>query len=83
MDILGEICLLVGILVAVNNMAGGKATDVLRPFMDLVVGLMSMLVNLFIQVLRIGISAGGSSLKAARRLKDDRINEHTATPPRW
>jgi hypothetical protein len=83
MDMIWGVVLLVGILVAVNNMAGGKASDVLRPVMELVTGLMSMLVNLFIQVLRIGISAGGSSLKTARRLKDDRIKEHTATPPRW
>ena len=83
MDMILGIGLLVVILVALNNMAGGRASDVLRPFMDLVIGLVSMLVNLFIQVLRIGITAGGNSLKTARRLKDDRINDHTATPPRW
>ncbi|HEY9753748.1 MAG TPA: hypothetical protein V6C97_01160 [Oculatellaceae cyanobacterium] len=83
MDMVWGIVLLVGVLMALNNVAGGKATDVLRPVMDLVIGLMSMLVNLFIQVLRIGISAGGSSLKTARRLKNDRINDHTTTPPRW
>ena len=44
-----------GTSLAVNNMAGGKASDVLQPVMELVTGLMSMLVNLFIQVLRIGI----------------------------
>ena len=83
MDIVCSLGLLVIILIALNNMAGGRASDVLRPVMDLSIGLISMLVNLFIQVLRIGISAGVSSLKAARRLKDDRIQEHTNTPPRW
>jgi hypothetical protein len=83
MDIVWSLGLLVIILVAFNNMAGGRASDVLRPVMDLVIGLFSMLVNLFVQVLRIGIAAGGNSIKTARRLKDDRINDHTATPPRW
>jgi len=83
MDIIWSLALLVIILVAFNNMAGGRASDVLRPVMDLVIGLFSMLVNLFIQVLRIGTAAGGNSLKRARRLKDDRIQDHTNTPPRW
>jgi hypothetical protein len=83
MDILSGIALLIGVLVALNMLAGGKATDVLRPFMDLVLGLMSILVNLFVHGLRIGISACGRSLKTVNKSRDHRINDHAATPPRW
>ncbi len=83
MNILSEAALLVGVLVALNMMAGGKATDVLRPFMDLVLGLMSIVVNLLVHGLRIGVSACGRSLKTINKSRDHRINDHAATPPRW
>ncbi|HEY9753555.1 MAG TPA: hypothetical protein V6C97_00185 [Oculatellaceae cyanobacterium] len=81
-NILWGIALFVGILLALNQMAGGKATYVLQPVVSLAVGLLSMAVNLFLQVLRIGISAGTSSLRSARRLNSDQ-KDQKATPPRW
>ncbi|HEY9758809.1 MAG TPA: hypothetical protein V6C97_26815 [Oculatellaceae cyanobacterium] len=83
MDIIWGVGLFVGILLAINNMAGGKATYVLQPFVNLVVGLLSMLVNVILQVLHIGVTAGTNALKTSRRLKDDRTQDQTSTPPRW
>lgn len=83
MDLIWGIGLLVVLLLALNNIAGGKATYVLQPFISLVVGLLGMLVNLILNVLHIGISSGASALKTSRRTKDDRIQDHVSTPPRW
>jgi len=85
MDIIWSLGLIVFLLVALNHMAGGRASNVLRPVTQIVSNLVSMVVRLvlglFGSVLRIG--AGSVKLPKPRGDKKETDRGPGPPPPRW
>lgn len=84
MDILWSVGLIVILLVALTNMAGGRASSVLRPVSGIVTRLLSM-------VVRAVLNLAGAIFKVsvgAVKLPKPKIKRETgrgagSTPPRW
>ena len=85
MDLIWSLGLIVFLLVALNHMAGGRASNVLRPVTGIVSNLVSMVVrlvlNLFGSVLRIG--AGSVKLPKPGGDKKETDRGSGPPPPRW
>lgn len=80
MDILGALGLVVILLLALNHMAGGRASNVLVPAFQVVGSLFAAIVAVTVSVLKVAGSALGSSLKL-KGLSNKEANGRT--PPRW
>ncbi|HEY9758784.1 MAG TPA: hypothetical protein V6C97_26690 [Oculatellaceae cyanobacterium] len=86
MDLIWSLGLIVVILLALNHMAGGRASNVLRPVAGIANGVLSFAVRLCMSgigaVARLIGSSVGSSLKLPPAgSKTNR--ESGPTPPRW
>ena len=85
MDILWSLGLIVFLLVALNHMAGGRASNVLRPVTHIASGLVSFAVRLCMSALGGVVRLLGGSLKfpsASPKIRDDKARPGP-TPPRW
>jgi hypothetical protein len=85
MDLIWSLGLIVIILLALNHMAGGRASGVLRPVTRIVSNLVSMVVRavlaLFGSVLRIGV--GSVKLPKPGGDKKETDRGPGPPPPRW
>lgn len=84
MDILWSLGLIVILLVALNNMAGGRASSVLRPVAGILTRLLSIVVravlNLVSTIFR--LSVGSINLPKSNPGKNNN-REAGPPPPRW
>jgi len=85
MDLIWSLGLIVVILLALNHMAGGRSSTVIRPVTGIVARLISLvvraLVALFSSVFRIGAGSIKLPKPGAGRKDDDR--GPGPPPPRW
>jgi hypothetical protein len=85
MDILWSVGLIVFLLVALNHMAGGRASNVLRPVTNIASGLVSFAVRLCMSALGGIVRLLGGSMKlpgGSPKIRDDKMPPGR-TPPRW
>jgi hypothetical protein len=86
MDIIWSLGLIVVLLLALNHMAGGRASGVLRPVSNLVSGLVSFAVRLCFQGLGAVVRLFGGTLKlpgsGTPKIRDDK-QPPGRSPPRW
>lgn len=86
MDIIWSLGLIVILLLALNHMAGGRASNVLRPVSNLVNGLFSFVVRLVLQAVGGIVRLFGGTLKlpgsGKPKIRDDK-QPLGRTPPRW
>lgn len=85
MDLLWSLGLIVVILLALNHMAGGRASNVLRPVTNIASGLVSFAVRLCMSALGGAARLLGGSLKlpsGSPKYPDDKAPPGR-TPPRW
>jgi hypothetical protein len=89
MDIFGLFTLVVVILLALNHMAGGRPSNVLRPAGGIVGGAVGFAINMVLRILGsvgrlFGAAIGSASQDSAKKLSDDKNNGPAGrTPPRW
>lgn len=85
MDLIWSLVLIVGLLLALNHMAGGRSSSVIRPVTRIASNLISMVVRavlaLFGSVLRIG--AGSVKLPKIGGDKKETDRGPGPPPPRW
>ena len=86
MDILWSLGLIVVILLALNHMAGGRVSNVLRPVTGIVSGVFSLALRLCMSALGTVVRLLGGTLKmpsaGSPKLSDDKA-QRGPTPPRW
>lgn len=85
MELLWSLGLIVFLLVALNHMAGGRASNVLRPVSNIASGLVSFVVRLCMSALGGMVRLLGGSLKlpsGSPKIRDDKLRPGP-TPPRW
>lgn len=85
MDILWSLGLIVVILLALNHMADGRASNVLRPVTNIASGLVTFAVRLCMSALGGVVRLLGGSLKlpsGSLKIRDDKARPGP-TPPRW
>lgn len=84
MDILWSLGLLVVLLVALTNMAGGRASSVLRPVAGMVTRLLSMMVRAVLNLVGVVFKVSVGAIKLPRS-KGVRETDRGAgsPPPRW
>lgn len=85
MELLWSLGLVVFLLVALNHMAGGRASGVLRPVTNIASGLVSFAVRLCMSALGGVVRLFGGSLKlptGSPKIRDDKAPPGR-TPPRW
>jgi hypothetical protein len=84
MELLWSLGLIVFLLVALNHMAGGRASNVLRPVSNIASGLVSFAVRLCMSALGGVVRLLGGSVKmpGPPKIRDDKIPPGR-TPPRW
>lgn len=85
MDILWSLGLLVVILLALNFMAGGRASSVIRPVTGIVSNLVSMVVRALLSVVSSLFRIGAGSLKLPKSggSKKDSDRGPGPPPPSW
>ena len=85
MDILWSVGLLVVILLALNFMAGGRASGVIRPVTGIVSNLVSMVVRALLSLVGSLFRIGAGSLKLPKPggSKKDSDRGPGPPPPRW
>jgi hypothetical protein len=85
MDIVWSLLLIVGLLLALNQMAGGRSSTVIRPVTGIVAGLISLVVRTLVALVTTVFTIGAGSIKlpkpGAGRKDDDR--GPGPPPPRW
>ncbi len=85
MELLWSLGLIVFLLVALNHMAGGRASNVLRPVSNIASGLVSFAVRLCMSALGGVVRLLGGSMKlpgGSPKIRDDKMPPG-GTPPRW
>ena len=84
MELLWSLGLIVFLLVALNHMAGGRASNVLRPVANIASGLVSFALRLFMSALGSVVRLLGGSVKlpGPPKIRDDK-QPPGPTPPRW
>ena len=85
MDLLWSLGLIVVILLALNHMAGGRSSNVLRPVTNIASGLVSFAVRLCMSALGSVVRLLGGTLKlpsGSQKYQDDKAPPGR-TPPRW
>lgn len=85
MDILWSLGFLVVILLALNFMAGGRASNVIRPVTGIVSSLVSMVVRAVLSLVSSLFKIGAGSLKLPKPggSKKDSDRGPGPPPPRW
>ena len=92
MELLWSLGLIVFLLVALNHMAGGRASNVLRPVSNIASRLVSFAFRLVSFAFRLCMSAlggvvrllGGSvKLPGPPKIGDEKMPPPGRTPPRW
>jgi hypothetical protein len=85
MDLFWSLGLIVVILLALNHMAGGRSSTVIRPVTGIVAGLISLVVRALVALVGSVFRIGAGSIKLpkppAGRKDDDR--GPGPPPPRW
>jgi hypothetical protein len=85
MDLIGSLCLLVGLMLALNFMAGGRSSAVLGPVRGIIGNLVSMAIRLISTLLGAVLRLGGGVVKVpkigAKKLQTSRGGK--APKPRW
>ena len=86
MEITWSLGLIVVLLLALNHMAGGIASNVLRPVSNIFSGLVSFVVRLCLQGIGAVVRLFGGTLKlpgaGGPKIRDDK-QPPGRTPPRW
>jgi hypothetical protein len=85
MELLWSLGLIVFLLVALNHMAGGRASNVLRPVTNIASGLLSFAFRLCMSALGGIVRLLGGSMKlpgGSPKIRDDKMPPGR-TPPRW
>jgi len=84
MDILWSLGLIVVLLVALTNMAGGRASSVLGPVSGIATRLLSMVARAVLNLLGAIFKVSGGTIKLPKS-KGSRETDRGAgpTPPRW
>ena len=84
MELLWSLGLIVFLLVALNHMAGGRASNVLRPVANIASGLVSFALRLCMSALGSVVRLLGGSVKlpGPPKIRDDK-QPPAPTPPRW
>ena len=85
MDLIWSLGLLVVILLALNHMAGGRASNIMRPVTGIVSNLLSMIVRFVLSVVSSLFRIGAGSLKLPKPggSKKDSDRGPGPPPPRW
>lgn len=86
MELLWSLGLIVFLLVALNHMAGGRVSNVLRPTTNIASGLVSFAVRLCMSAVGGVVRLLGGSVKLpgnTPKLGDDKKPPPGRTPPRW
>lgn len=86
MDILWSLGLIVFLLLALNHMAGGRPSNVLRPVAGIANGVISLAVRLCMSAVGAVARLFGASLGSSMKLPPggSKTNRDTGpTPPRW
>lgn len=85
MDLVWSLALLLIILLALNYMAGGRASNVIRPVTGIVSSLLSMVVRLVLSLVGSLFRIGVGSLKLPKPggSKKDTDRGPGPPPPRW
>jgi hypothetical protein len=88
MELLWSLGLIVVILLALNHMAGGRSSNVLRPVGGIIGGLISFTVRLSLSVVRVVLRCLGGSISGSLNFPPGKANRDTdrpagPTPPRW
>lgn len=85
MDLIWSLGLIVVVLLALNQMAGGRSSNVLRPVTGIVSAVFSLAVRLCLLALGPVVRLLGGTLKlpaGSPKLRDDKA-PRGPTPPRW
>lgn len=84
MELLWSLGLIVFLLVALNHMAGGRASNVLRPVTNIASGLVSFAVRLCMSALGgvVRLLGGSVKLPGSPKIRNDKMPPGR-TPPRW
>lgn len=85
MELLWSLGLIVGILLALNHMAGGRASNVLRPVTNIASNLVGFAFRLCLNAVGGVVRLLGGSIKlpsGSPKLRDDK-EPRGPTPPRW
>lgn len=82
MDLLWSLGLIVVILLALNHMAGGNPSNVLRPVGNIAGGMVSFAVRLVSGLLGSVFRIGAQSIKISKTKEKDERGPG-APPPRW
>ncbi len=85
MDIIFSLGLIIVILLALNHMAGGRASNVIRPVTGIVSNLVSMAVRFVLSLVGSLFKIGAGSLKLPKPggSKKDSDRGPGPPPPRW
>lgn len=83
MDILFSLGLIVVLLVALTNMAGGRASSVLRPAAGMVTRLLSMVVRAVLNLVGSVFRLSVGSIKLPKPKTGNRSDREAPPPPRW
>jgi len=84
MDVLWSLGLIVVLLVALNGMAGGRASSVLRPATAIVTSLLSMVVRLVLNLVSAVFKVSVGTIKLPKAKSERETGRGTGpTPPRW
>lgn len=84
MELLWSLGLIVFLLVALNHMADGRASNVLRPVTNIASGLVSFAFRLCMSALGgvVRLLCGSVKLPGPPKIRDDKVPPGR-TPPRW
>lgn len=85
MELLWSLGLIVVILLALNHMAGGRASNVLRPVTNIASGLVAVAFRLCMSAVGGVVRLLGGSMKlpgGSPKIRDDKMPPGR-TPPRW
>lgn len=85
MDLIWSLGLLVVILLALNHMAGGRASNIIRPVTGIVSNLLSMIIRVVLSFVGSLFRIGAGSLKLPKPggSKKDTDRGPGPPPPRW
>lgn len=85
MELLWSLGLIVFLLVALNHMAGGRASNVLRPVSNIASGLVSFAFRLCMSAVGgiVRLLGGSVKLPGPPKIGDEKMPPPGRTPPRW
>jgi hypothetical protein len=83
MDILLSLGLIVGILLALNFMAGGRHSTILRPAIRIAENLLTVAIRIITTVLGSVFKLGAGSVKLPKSMDSREHKPPGPPPPRW